>query len=50
MRFWCEAAGVISTEPCWCVYHEGYLYTAPTFLQLLRVMTRELRSDRHLVG
>lgn len=50
MKFWKEESGVISEDACWCVYHEGYLYTAPTFVELLRVMTQEYRSDSHLVG
>lgn len=50
VRIWREEPGVISEDSCWCAYHQGYLYTADTFAQLVRVMTQEYKSDRHLVG
>ncbi len=47
-----EKGGVISENPIWvaCDRHEPYLYLADTYLQLLWLLFREWRHDKHLAG
>ncbi len=45
-----EKAGVISNGPCWCLWHNGYLYTHDTLIGVLWLAFREWNHDRHLIG
>ena len=47
-----ERAGVISNSPCWVLIdHEGaYMYTAGGFLELITLVYREWKFNKHFIG
>ena len=49
MRVFKEKAGVISVNPCWVCIDKYWLYTADTYLGLLKLFITEWRHDRHFV-
>lgn len=48
LRLYKERAGLISENEVWCCAHEGYLYTADTLKELIKVLNDEWEDDRHL--
>lgn len=49
IRLFREDAGVISYEPCWVCLWGDYMYSAPTFIGLLKVIMVEWGNEKHLV-
>lgn len=46
-----EKAGVISKEPIWvCFVDDCYMYDADTLWELFKLVIREYKHDKHLVG
>ena len=45
-----EKAGQISEGPCWCCWHDCYLYTGDNLFQLAYVTIKYWKDERMLVG
>lgn len=50
MKIFKEKAGVISEEPIWVCIHAAYLYTAATLIQLIILLCKEWKHNKHLIG
>ena len=50
MRILKERPGVISKDEVWVCACDGYLYTADTLEELVKVLNTEWKDDKHLVG
>lgn len=50
VRIFKEKAGVIGEKEVWVALSPGYLYTADTLWQLVKILIFEWENDQHLVG
>jgi hypothetical protein len=50
MKIFREKGGVISEDPIWVCFSGPYMYTADTLWQLLKIVVKEWKNDRHLIG
>lgn len=50
MKIFKEKAGIISPNEIWVCICDGYLYTADTLEELVIVLNKEWKQDKHLVG
>lgn len=45
-----EKSGVISEDPCWVIFKDGYMYCHDTLPQVLWQFVTEYKHDKHIVG
>lgn len=50
MKLCHTSPGEIAPGRIWVLFDGPYMYDSPTILGLIRLILREWRNDRHLVG
>jgi len=45
-----EKAGVVLEEPTLIIFHNEYMYSAPTLFKLIRTFLKEYKHDKHIIG